>query len=235
MNLQRILETPHTSQQVSALWTTYHASRSGGTGRGFLCASIPVDTYTKLLPVAQTYPTFVVPVPRTSDKEEEKGYEFYIMQWGMHDAPHPPSPDHFSFPPKPQSSTPGPSPNPRTATILFTPLVEYKLRETFATPYLVLTFYTDLAHSHGVVLLRGEITPVVAKAASMPSANAIQHSGEFLLNQQDAQLLTIGVQKFYLWNDGKGNNERVELLRTFHERPDDFKWEELLKHAEIIA
>jgi ATP synthase mitochondrial F1 complex assembly factor 1 len=111
--------------------------------------------------------------------------------------------------------------NPRLATVIFTPLLEYKLRQTFATPYLVLTFYSDLASSHGLVLMRGEITPSAAKESA---------TGHYLLSQHDAQLLAHGLQRFYLRGS---NEEREKLLSDFHERPDTFKWEELLKHGDF--
>lgn len=43
--------------------------------------------------------------------------------------------------------------------VMYTPLGEYKLRQSFAQPTLILTHYTDLANSHGIVLMRGDITP----------------------------------------------------------------------------
>ncbi|KAJ4489954.1 hypothetical protein J3R30DRAFT_3417782 [Lentinula aciculospora] len=45
-----------------------------------------------------------------------------------------------------------------TPSLSFT-LQEYKMRNSFATPYLVLTHYTDFTRTHGIVLLKGEITP----------------------------------------------------------------------------
>lgn len=101
------------------------------------------------------------------------------------------------------------------------------MRQSFATPYLVLTFYMDLAGSHGTVLMRGEITPA--------SAGAVAGTEErHMLTQEDAQYLAMELQKFYLWNmDKEGEGER--LLKVFHEKPEDFKWEELLKHAELSA
>jgi ATP synthase F1 complex assembly factor 1 len=54
-----------------------------------------------------------------------------------------------------------------------------------------------------------------------------------MLSQDDAQLLAMEVQKFYLWGtEGKGR-EAERLLKVFHERPEEFQWEELLKHADL--
>ena len=180
-----------------------------------------------MIQVAAKYPSFVIPVPRDASQasdaptEDQRAYEFYFMEWGFHGSPAEPTTTADVF------QKPKPSSNPQTSTILFTPLQEYKLRNSFATPYLVLTHYTDLARSHGVVLLRGEITP------STSGAGAAAEDGRFMLNQQDAQLLAMGTQKFYLWQDEQA--DRVKLLKTFHEQPADFKWEDLLKHAEVSA
>ena len=95
------------------------------------------------------------------------------------------------------------------------------MRETFATPHLILTFYSDLANSHGIVLLRGELTP------------SSSGNGNYLLSQEDAQLLAIGLQKFYLTEGEQSKRkERTDLLRVFNELPKEFKWEELLKYAD---
>lgn len=178
--------------------------------------------------VASKYPSFVVPVPRDASQasdtpgENQRAYEFYYMEWGFHGAPEEPRTIDKLF------EKPQPSNNPQTSTILFTPLQEYKMRNSFATPYLVLTHYTDLARSHGVVLLRGEITPSTSNSGA-----AVDGDGRYMLNQQDAQLLAMGIQKFYLWKDEHG--EGAPLLKTFHENPTEFKWEELIKHAEFSA
>ncbi|KAF9817468.1 hypothetical protein IEO21_03425 [Rhodonia placenta] len=223
-NLDRLLSSPHTPEQLSMLWRAYHSSRSGGTGRGFLSASVTVNTYSKMMDVALKYPTFVVPVPspktEATQGDDNPAYEFYFMQWDFHGPPRGPLTTRDIFEPH------QPSPNPQTSTILFTPLQEYKMRNSFATPYLVMTHYTDLAKSHGMVLLRGEITP----STSSPGAGAAKGDGRYMLSQQDAQLLAIAVQRFYLWSDGE--NERTALLKAFHEKPDEFSWEELLKHID---
>lgn len=223
------MATPHTSAQISALWTTYHVSRSGGTGRGYLCATIPLDLYQKMAAVASQYPAFVVPLPRSRDPSvpavqghEETPHEFYFMEWASHEAPPHPSADPLGLPSGPPPSA---GSNPAVTTILYTSLQEYKMRNSFATPYLVLTHYTDFAQTHGIVLLRGEITPTTAAAAA--SCKGAGGDARYFLSQKDAQLLAIGVQKYYLWGKEKGAGER--LLKTFHEKPGEFKWEELLK------
>ncbi len=227
LNLDKLLETPHTPEQISILWRAYHEIRSGGTGRGYLCATVPVESYEKMLGVASKYPTFVLPVPRGNVQVEENvkepAHEFYLMEWGFHGSPPEPASSRELF------ALPMASSSPQTSTILFTPLQEYKLRQSFATPYLVLTHYTDLVNSHGLVLLRGEITP----SGTSSGVGAGEDSARYMINQQDAQLLAIHVQRFYLWSEG--SEDRAALLKAFHETPEDFKWEELLKHTDFSA
>ena len=228
LNLDRLLEKPHTTEQISTLWTAYHASRSKGTGRGFVCASVPLDIYNKMMATGMKYPAFAIPLPRDAVQDDsgqaKRAYEFYFLQWGFVEAPQTPTPSvPFYNPPSGVSVS-----NPQTSTVLLTPLQEYKSRTTFATPYLILTFYADLASSHGLVLLRGEITPAAASATN----NA---KSDFLLSQQDAQLLTMQLQRFYLWGgEEEDAKERHRLLEAFHNTPEEFKWEDLLKHAEPV-
>ena len=221
------MSTPHTADQVGSLWTAYHLSKSGGTGCGYICASIPVSLYDKMATVGQRYSSFVVPVPRVmppspekDSKQEDTAYEFYFLQWDFHESPPVPRETEDFFTKASKAST---QENPRTSTVLFTPLQEYKMRAAFATPYLVLTHYTDLAKTHGVVLLRGEITPA--------SANGAQGvDGRYMLNQEDAHFLSMALQRFYLWSsDGSAEGER--LLKCFHETPGEFKWEDVLEYA----
>ncbi|GLB36517.1 putative ATP11 protein [Lyophyllum shimeji] len=229
LNLSKIMQTPCTSEQIGALWTAYHASRSGGTGRGYVCASIPVDLYNKMAGVAERYPAFIVPIPRVkptaepvTEGEEDTAYEFYFLQWDFHDVPPVPTETEDIFAPRvPTFFSAGA--NPKISTVLFTPLQEYKLRAAFATPYIVLTHYTDLASSHGIVLLRGEITPTTAAGGA--------GEARYMVSQEDAQMLSMAVQKFYLWDGKDEASEGGRLLRCFHESPEDFQWEELLKHA----
>ena len=233
MDIHRVLRTPHTPEQISALWTAFHASRSGGTGRGYLSASVPLATFEKLIDKGKKYPSFILPLIRESrqaepadnkEKAETSGYEFFFMQWAFHPAPPVPSPGILDAP-LPENVIP-PAPIHPIATVLFTPLLEYKTHQTFATPHLVLTMYPDLAQTHKLVLFRGEITP-------SPTG-----SGKYLLSQQDAQFLAMGLQRFYLTQSSAegeettGSSERTELLRIFNENPSNFRWEDLLKHAD---
>jgi len=218
MNIPRLLSTPHTAIEISALWTGYHTSHPGATR--YISASVPPEMYKKMTCVGRKYPIFVVPVSKVKSSGSERGvdstsaYEFHILQWDFHGAPPAPSTIGDSFSPNIDSD------GLQISTIMFTPLQEYKMRASFATPHLVLTFYTDLVDSHATVLMRGEITPAGA-------------NGRHLLSQHDAQLLAIQVQKFYLWgesNEGKGKDGKG-LLQAFHENPEEFKWEELLKYV----
>ncbi len=216
LNLPRILKT--TPEQLSALWTAYHASRSDGTGRGYLCAAIPFSLYKKMTTVAMKYPSFIIPLPRPdieSPADESKmSYENFFMQWNFHHSPPSPTGANDPF----QTPTPDAPSNAPISTVLFTPLQEYKHRASFATPYLVLTHYTDLVNTHGVVLLRGEITPSTAGGEA-----------RYMLGQEDAQLLAVGIQKFYLWGEKDAGPDGERLIRSFHDNPEEFKWEELLK------
>jgi len=232
LNVPKLLSTHHTTSQVSALWTTYHVSRSGGTGRGYLCASITPDVYQKMAQVAKQYPYFVIPLPRPrnnrteplKDDESDTAYEFYFLQWAFHGVP-PGTIAKDLFNPPTTKPVSGVAQDLENSTVLFTPLQEYKLRSSFATPYLVLTHYCDLASSHETVLMRGEITP--------SSGNAPEENSRYMLSQDDAQLLAVAVQKFYLWGQGgiDQGKEGERLLRTFHEKPEAFDWRDLLTHG----
>ncbi|KAF7367300.1 Protein ATP11, mitochondrial [Mycena sanguinolenta] len=166
LNIPRILASPHTVEQIEALWTVYHTSRSNGTGRGYLCACIPLDVYTKMASKAAKYP---ICSPRI----------LFPSMGVSRRTPDSLSTDGDLFTPPPAEKPALSGTNPQISTVMFTPLQEYKMRGSFATPYLVLTNYTDLAHSHGVVLLRGEITPSAATGGTGVD-------GRYMLQQEDA-------------------------------------------------
>lgn len=226
LNFDRLFGTPHTAEQVAVLWNAYHVSRSGGSGLGYLSAAIPADKYEKMLSVAKPYNSFLLPLPREDAQVSEEDVpteasvrtptEFFYMQWDFHGSPPDPLARDDPF------LAAKPSNLPPTSTILFTPLAEYQAHNSFATPHMVITHYTDLVQTHGLVLLRGEITPLSTHRAG---GEAMYH-----LAQHHAQALALGVQKFYLWSSG--SSEREELLKNFHERPQEFKWEDLIRLSE---
>jgi len=221
LNVPKILASPHTAEQISALWTAYHVARPG-----CLSAVIPLSTYEEMITAAKDFPTFIIPLTRANSVEDEdashataqqKSHEFYFLEWGMHEIP----PDHHAvldFPLTVARDSKSSQPNPHTSTVLFTPLAEYKLRQSFATPWLVITHHTDLAQSHGVVLMRGEITP----STSNPSSFSVRAS--------DAQVLALALQKFYLKT--KVNARGAELLRQFHRAPSEFQWENVVEYLD---
>ncbi|GAA5968416.1 hypothetical protein JCM21900_002665 [Sporobolomyces salmonicolor] len=198
MDLSKVSDL--TTSALAQLWTTYHQAK------GFLSAAIPTETYLRMISSARKYPLFVLPLTRDvvgeapDGSETDQAVEMHLLNWAL--LPQPPSVNE---------------PVPPPSTVLFTPLAEYKARQEFAQPYLILTHYTDLSSSHGVVLMRGEISTHVA------------------LNDTDAQVLAVRMQLFY--NDsGKGGEveqQRRELLRAFHETPEEFDVQKLIKAGEI--
>jgi ATP synthase F1 complex assembly factor 1 len=188
---------------------------------------VPVAAYEAMLAAGRRFPTFVLPLPRAPTPgapapadADAQAYEMFVLQWSAHAAPAVPTHESATSP-FPLAPPPG-APNPAAASVLFAPLAAYKLQQDFAAPQLVLAFHTELARTHGVVLLRGELTPTGSAAAD--------GAARYWLSQADAQLLALGLQKFYLWQ-GDGADARQRLLEAFHERPADFNWEELLHHA----
>ncbi|KAG8844540.1 hypothetical protein FRB96_003010 [Tulasnella sp. 330] len=243
-NVAAIMNKPHTLEQITALWTVYHASRSSGTGRGYVSAAVPIASYEAMMERARNYPMFVLPLTRPKDDSipslgdgsvTEDPAEFYFLQWGLHSAPPIPQsvPKDDPFPlPRPASYTDGSGQrNPPTSTVLFTPLVQYKLHQSYAPPYFAITHYTDFARTHGIVLLQGIITPTSSAAVSATGGAA---DGKYMLTQLDAQMLALGLQQFYLPREGEGelanrSQEAADLLHKFHHKPDEFEWESLLK------
>jgi ATP synthase mitochondrial F1 complex assembly factor 1 len=252
LNIPKLLSSPPSPAQLSALWTAFHASRTNGTGRGYLSACIPLSTYETLVSAGRQHPSFIVPLPRAgavdtvgegAASESASAYEFFFMQWAFHPTPPLPRPSILDDPlPTPTLTDANAATSLPTATILFTPLLEYKTRTTFATPHLVLTLYPDLAPSFGHVLLRGEITPTSSSSTSSDlTAGEAESQIKFVLKQEEAQLLALGMQRFYLTGanekeeERKKAQERRNLVRAFNETPEEFKWEELLKYADPMS
>ncbi|KIR82608.1 ATP synthase mitochondrial F1 complex assembly factor 1 [Cryptococcus gattii E566] len=234
INLPLIHLTPHDTNAISQIWNAYHTSHPT-LSNSFLSASLPASTYASMIALAKQNPFFVIPLPRLSEAPVEAAnhpemktdeYEMFYLQWLFH-----PTPTASS----PPSSEANPEPLPLTTSAIFTPLEEFKKSGEWAQPYLVLTHYPDLAQTHSLILMRGEISP--ASASGPPGSLA---NPGFLLSQQQAQLLALALQRFYCTDiampgeSAKQQEERLkrrDALRGFRERPEEWDWMGLVEMA----
>jgi len=223
--------TPHDKDAIAKIWTAYHTTHPT-LSSSFLSASLDSNIYTEMLEAAKANPFFVIPLPRPATSDSEVGevltdsYEMFYLQWIFH----PTSGD--ALPPSPDSQ---PKALPSTSSIIFTPLEEFKKAGEWAQPYLVLTHYPELTHSHDLVLMRGEISP---SSASGPAGS--HDNPGYMLSQQQAQLLALAVQRFYCTSvepkneDDRGRRERLkraEALVGFREKPEEWSWDGLIEMA----
>ncbi|WBW72115.1 mitochondrial F1-FO ATP synthase chaperone Atp11 [Schizosaccharomyces osmophilus] len=103
---------------------------------------------------------------------ENQGMETHLIQWGF--------------------------PGNNTAHLIITTLLEYKLKNAYATPHTVLTHFSDLLESNGVALMR------------------CQFEQDKTLSSSDVQLLLLAIQKFYNASpDSALGKERLSLLENF--------------------
>ncbi|KAJ9474020.1 Protein ATP11, mitochondrial [Pseudozyma hubeiensis] len=211
--LSKILDVEKLATQdtetITKLWAGYH------TIKNKLSAVIPTEKYLEMLANARRYPQFVLPLPRqVIDEDSEsagaskEAFEMQFLEWAV----------------IPNAVVDGAPPS---ATTLFTPLAEYKLKQDFSQPVFILTFYTDLCQSNGLVLMRGEVTGLNEKTGK---------GGR--IDQAQAQLLALTLQRFYLPSSSHGATEAgqdqspcAKLLHDFHKRPEEFDVEELVNVA----
>jgi ATP synthase F1 complex assembly factor 1 len=196
-----------TAEAVSQLWTAYH------TKVDKLSAVIPIQTYERMVENARHYPQFVVPLERGDDaKEMHFLVRYSLLPCSLPHLGLTKGNERQQWTLLPPSAAGAPPDAVTPSTLLFTPLAQYQLHQTYAQPFLVLTHYTDLARSHGIVLMRGEVTPEVS------------------LGQQQAQMLAVKASLFYNCCEGES---KQGLLKDFHERPREFKVERLLEEATL--
>ncbi|SPO28544.1 related to ATP11 - F1F0-ATPase complex assembly protein [Ustilago trichophora] len=213
--LSKILDVERLMTQdketITKLWAGYH------TIKNKLSAVIPTEKYLEMLANARKYPQFVLPLPRQVIDEEsdaagssKEAFEMQFLEWAV----------------VPNTAGEG---LPPSATTLFTPLAEYKLKQDFSQPVLILTFYTDLCQSNGLVLMRGEVTGLNEKTGK---------GGR--IDQAQAQLLALTLQRFYLPSSSSDTPSQSEssdqsacakLLHDFHQQPENFDVEELVNVA----
>lgn len=223
INMPLLLMTPHTKEQIGQIWNTYHTTHAT-LAPSYLSASLPMATFESMIDVAKKHPQFVLPLPRQAEDGSE-GWEMFYMQWLFHQSPSPP----------PTAEKQGNKPLPPIASVIFTPLEEYKVAGEWAQPYLTLTFYPDFGHTHDLVLMRGEIA-----AHSTNGPPEAKGNPGFLLDQQSAQLLAMALQRFYCSEieppnevsiDKNTRFERRQSLRDFLERPEEWDWQKLIDNA----
>ncbi|OAV88780.1 hypothetical protein PTTG_28915 [Puccinia triticina 1-1 BBBD Race 1] len=205
------------ANEIRKLWAAYHLSKSNPPRLG---AVIPAETYQEMVESAKKFPSFVIPLTKSSTDSADKStptnapFEMQYLQWDFVKQPEEPNlPDFLK-------TKPDLAPSSLPATIvMYTPLAEYKLRQAFAQPSLILTHYTDLAASHGIVLMRGDITP---HSNGSPKISAIE-----------AQMLVLRLQQFYHTTgppnqDQSVHQKRKSLLQAFHQSPAQFQLSELV-------
>lgn len=216
LDLDKVSEL--SGKEIECLWRMVHASNAQS-----LCAVMSVDTYKRMYETAKTHPQFVLPLPRPAAEDgsgdvqqSPNGFEggarttsdIHFLQWAFY----PPA----GTPPAPGSNTF----NTHTSTILFTHLAAFKLHGEYAQPHTTVTHHLDLADSHGIVLLNGQVT---------------ENKG---VSTEEGKWLLLCMQKFYDYGGhggGVGKEKRRDLLKKFSKGDTSFKVEELVDEAERIS
>lgn len=208
LDLDKIRTLPN--KEIEVLWRLRHAADPAS-----LCAVVPLDTYSRIFQTAQKHPQFILPLPRSpSDAHQPEGgntsttaADIHFLQWSFH-------------PPASPPIASAPTQNTHTSTILFTHLASYKLHGTHAQPHTTVTHHLDLADSHGLVLLHGQVVP--DKGVSV----------------EEGRWLVMCLQRFYDF-EVQGGEKKGKLLRSFSEGNTEgqgaFKVEELVEEAEKVG
>ncbi|PGH05485.1 hypothetical protein AJ79_06792 [Helicocarpus griseus UAMH5409] len=218
LDIPKILTLP--AKEIETLWRLRHASNPQS-----ICATIPLDTYMRMVNVARQNPQFVLPLPRTeasSQPEDAKdgvstdphqaastGADIHFLQWGFH----PPASVNAAT-----QTTNASTLNTHTSTVLFTHLASYKLHGSYSQPHTVITHHLDLADEKGLILMNGNVLPDRGVAVD------------------EAKLLVMWLQRFYDWGvDGQQGGKKAELVRMFSQGDvQGFKLEDLMAEVEKV-
>ncbi|CAO3624378.1 unnamed protein product [Cunninghamella blakesleeana] len=95
----------------------------------------------------------------------------------------------------------------------FTSLLEYKTKGSEARPFFTITHFPELSESKGIVLMKGEISDEPR-----------------MIDTQNAQFLAFTLQQFY----ATGNQDKLKMVETFHQSPQNFDYEALIKEVEKV-
>jgi ATP synthase F1 complex assembly factor 1 len=189
LDLEKVSTLPR--KEVEVLWRLRHASNPQSLHFG-----LPSHTFALLLQTAKKHPSFVIPLPRQVPAEDPSSPEATSQAAELH---------YLQFA----------HPHAKTTTLLFTSLGEFKLRGEFASPHTTITFHSELADSHDLVLGQGTV---------------MENRG---VSIDEARWLVMCMQKFYVV--GEEGKERGELLEMFTKGDGGFKVEKLLEEAEKIV
>ncbi|KAK2750160.1 hypothetical protein FQN57_004656 [Myotisia sp. PD_48] len=217
LDIEKTLSLP--PDAIEKIWRLRHA-----TNPRSICATIPLDTYNRIVAVARQHPQFILPLPREiepdspfepsispdsdSSKPTTTAAELHFLQWMFH----PPSTNGIT------TSEPRKTHNTHTSTVIFTQLAAFKLHGSYAQPHTILTHHLDLADEKGIVLMNGSV--VEDKGVSV----------------DEAQLLSMWLQLFYDWGAegvGPDGGKKGEILRMFTKGDTDrFNVEELIEEVQ---
>ncbi|WEW60019.1 hypothetical protein PRK78_005501 [Emydomyces testavorans] len=220
LDIPKILTLPQ--KEIETLWRLRHSPNPNS-----ICATIPLETYSRIATTARQNPQFVLPLPREIKTYPEEPHsepdlssppttatstaaEMHFLQWGFH----PPASTPTTRPTSPSFRTQ----NTHTSTVIFTHLASYKLHGAYSQPHTILTHHLDLADEKGLVLMNGTVVP--DKGVSL----------------DEAKLLVMWLQRFYDWGvDGVEGGRKGEMLRMFSRGDvEGFKVEELVEEVERI-
>ncbi|KAF2730416.1 ATP11-domain-containing protein [Polyplosphaeria fusca] len=192
LDLSKIVSLPE--KEIQTLWRLRHASNPQS-----LHFSLPSSVFGALLATALKHPNFVLPLPREVPAEETAGKDAAPEKTQQAAEMH-----YLQFA----------HPHPKATTLLFTSLAEFKLRGEYATPHTTITFHSELAESHNLVLGQGTV---------------MENKG---VTVDEARWLVMCMQKFYVV--GEEGKERGELLDMFTRGDGGFRVERLLEEAEKL-
>lgn len=106
---------------------------------------------------------------------------------------------------------------PQSVNVMFTSLVEYKLKGEYASPHTTITHHLDLVPKKDLVLLHGQV---------------MEDRG---VSVDEAKWLLMALQKFYGAGEGEQERSRRELLKMFSEGRTEFDVGRLIQEVEMIS
>lgn len=208
LDIEKTLALP--PEEISQIWRVRFASNPNS-----LCATIPSQTYHRLMTTAQKHPMFILPLPRAAAQ---------LLSGSDNEHTQPTTAAAGALPPASDTSATEihflqfAHPSPTTTTILFTHLAEYRLRGEHSQPHTTITHHTDLSLPKGLILLEGQVVP--GRGVSV----------------DEARWLLMCLQKFYLMDTEQqvARGRKRELLEMFSRGDERFRVEDLVEEAERI-